>query len=106
MEDVHYAVTFRSPETGDVTILRARTVGDSDLGPGFICLSDLIFQTGSKLANPVEEALQEQYRTTRRLHLNVFSIQSIAEVGEEHPGLQLDADRTNLVVFPQSTPPS
>ena len=106
MDEVHYAITFRAPESGEVTVLRARTVGDSDLGPGFICLSDLVFETASRVANPVEEALQLKYADTRRLHLNVFSIQSIAEVGASHPGLTLETDRSNLVVFPQSPEPN
>lgn len=75
-------------------------MGDSDLGPGFICVSDFIFETGSRIANPAEEALKRRFENTRRLHLNVFTIQAIAEVGSEHPGLKLDTDRSNLVVLP------
>jgi len=75
-------------------------VGDSDLGPGFICLSDFVFDTGSVVVDPGQEALARQFEDTRRLHLNVFTIQSIAEVGSEHPGLALDSDRSNLVVLP------
>ncbi len=84
---------------GSPMTLKVREVGDSDLGPGFICLSDFVFHTGALLL-PHEEALQRRYATTRRLHLNVFSIQSIAEEGAEHPGLTLDTDRSNLVVLP------
>jgi hypothetical protein len=76
-----------------------RQVGDSDLGPGFVCLSDFVFETGTLVLNPAEEALARRYENVRRLHVNVFSIQSIAEIGVEHPGLKLDHDRSNLVVL-------
>lgn len=75
-------------------------MGDSDLGPGFICVSEFLFDTTSRIANPTEEALKRRYEHTRRLHINVFTIQAIAEVGPEHPGLKLDTDRSNLVVLP------
>jgi hypothetical protein len=81
-------------------VLKARRVGDSELGPGFICVSEFLFDTGSRIANPAEEALKKRYEHTRRLHLNVFTIQAIAEVGDDHPGLKLDTDRSNLVVLP------
>lgn len=106
MDDVYYEITFRSPDSGTLTTLKAGTVGDSDLGAGFICLSELLFETSSRVANPAEEALAARYKDTRRLHLNVFSIQTIAEVGASHPGLTLDTDRSNLVAFPPPGPRS
>lgn len=102
MDELHYVVTFRHPPDGDVTSLRVRSVEDSLLGPGFICLSDFVFDTGRRLHLPHEEALMKRFENTRRLHVSVFSILSIAEEGADHPGLQLDADRTNLVVLPRT----
>lgn len=98
--DTVFTVTFRTPEEGNVTTLKVRQVGDSDLGPGFVCLSEFVFDTGLLVLNPSEEALARRYENVRRLHLNVFSILSIAEVGIEHPGLQLEHDRSNLVILP------
>ena len=98
--DLHYVVTFRNPHDGEVTTLKVRSVEDSLLGPGFICLADFVFDTNGKLHLPHEEAMMKRFENTRRLHVSVFSIQSIAEEGAEHPGLQLDTDRTNLVVLP------
>jgi hypothetical protein len=63
-----------------------------------------VFDTTSRLLNPAEESLRKRFEHTRRLHLNVFTIQAIAEVGEEHPGLQLAAERPNVVVLPPRTP--
>jgi hypothetical protein len=104
MSDLLFVVTFRGRDDDAPTTLRVRHVGDSDLGPGFICLSDFVF-TRSTLALPHEEALAKKYEHTRRLHLNVFSIQSIAEEGAEHPGLSLDTDRTHLVMVPDLPDP-
>jgi hypothetical protein len=101
VNDGFYSVTYRSPEDGQITTIKARSVGDSDLGPGFVCLSDFVFDTSSRLLNPTEEAVRKRFENVRRLHLNVFAIQSIAEMGTDHPGLQLDpTDRPNVVVLP------
>jgi hypothetical protein len=99
-------VTFRTPDEGQLSTLKVREVGDSDLGPGFVCISGFVFDTGSVLLNPTEDALARRYENVRRLHLNVFAIQSIAEIGVEHPGLKLDQDRSNLVVLPTPTRPA
>lgn len=100
--DLHYVVTIRNPQDGHTTTLKVRSVEDSLLGPGFICLSDFVFDTGGRLHLPHEEAMMKRFENTRRLHVSVFSIQSIAEEGAEHPGLKLDTDRSNLVVLPGS----
>lgn len=91
-----------------MTTLKARSVGRSDLGAGFVCVSEFVFDTTSRLANPAEEALKRRFDGMRRLHLNVFTIQSIAELGVDHPGLKLeppDSDRANVVVLPLPVPP-
>jgi hypothetical protein len=96
-------VTYRDPEgnpkEGAVSTIKVRTVADSELGPSFICLSDFVWAS-SRLANPAEDALKARFADTRRLHLSVFMILSIAELGPDHPGLDLEADRSNLVVLP------
>ena len=96
--DTCFAVTFRA-DTGDVVTLRARTVTDSQLGPSFLCLSDFVFPDG-RLIDPTQERLQRRYAETKRLHLNVFGIQTIEEVGIENPGLSLEQDRSKLILLP------
>lgn len=96
-------MTYRNPEDSAVSTLKVRTVEDSDLGPGFICLSDFVWDR-SRLANPTEEALKARFADTRRLHLSVFMILSIAEIGTDHPGLELENDRSNLVILPPPKP--
>jgi hypothetical protein len=93
-----YAVTFRA-DAGETVTLRARKVTDSELGPSFLCLSDFVFSEG-RLVDPTQERLQRRFADTRRLHLNVFAIQTIEEVGTDHPGLTLDADRSKLILLP------
>jgi hypothetical protein len=105
MSERHYEITYKSPEDGQPTTLRARTVGDSELGVGFVCVEDFVFDTRSRLLNPAEESLKKKLEHVRRLHLNVFTIQVVAEVGLDHPGLQLAADRPNLVVLPPRETP-
>jgi hypothetical protein len=93
-----YAVTFRT-EAGEPVTLRVKEVTDSALGPSFLCLSDFVFDSG-RIVDPKQEALQRRFEGTRRLHLNVFHIQSIEEVGLEHPGLTLEHDRSKLILLP------
>ena len=104
--ETHFAITFRNPEDGSTTVLRARRVTDSDLGPSFVCISDFVFETGSRVLNPAEEALARKYEHTRRLHLNLFAIQAIAEIGGAPQALELEQDRSNLLVLPTVRPTS
>lgn len=59
-----------------------------------------MFDSPSRLVDPASEALARRFENTRRLHLNVFTIQSIAEIGVDHPGLKLDPERGNVVLLP------
>ena len=93
-----YAVTFRA-DSGEIVTLRVEEVVDSALGPSFLCLSGFVFDEG-RIVDPKQEALQHRYRDTKRLHLNVFHIQSIEEVGGGHPGLTLEQDRSKLILLP------
>lgn len=95
-----FVVSFQDAREGRVVSLRVRTIEDSVLGPAFVCLSDFVFQDGGTLIDPVEEAMSRRYGKTRRLHLQLWSISSIEEVGMGHGGLTSTHDRSNLVVFP------
>lgn len=93
-----FAITFRN-ESGELVTLRARSVTDSTLGPSFLCISDFVFDEG-RIVDPTQERQQRRYADTRRLHLNVFGVQSIEEVGLAHPGLSLEQDRSRLILLP------
>ena len=98
MSDTCFAVTFRN-ESGDIVTLKARTVEDSSLGPSFLCIRDFLFAEG-RIVDPAQERLQRRYADTRRLHVNVFGVQAIEEIGVENPGLTLAQDRSRLILLP------
>ena len=101
--ETSFVVTYRNPEDSKITSLRARTIKDSNLGLSFVAISDLIFDTSKTLViDPREEKLRQRYEHTKSLHLSIYNIVSIEEVGKDHPGLYFKQDRANLVVFPSS----
>lgn len=96
----HYVITYRDPERDETVTLRARSVADSTLGLSFIAISDFLWGQTGKLVDPAQEALQTRLAQVRTLHLSIYRVMSIQEVGVEHDGLRFDRDRSNLVVFP------
>jgi len=95
--DSHYAISFRDPEEGEIVTLKARKVEDSELGLGFICISDFLFETQGSVVNPKEESLAHRFADVRRLHLNLYRILAIEERGPER--LELEADRSKLLLL-------
>jgi hypothetical protein len=98
--DAYFTITFRDATTDAVHTLRARRVADSTLGLGFIAVSDFLFDTTSRIVNPEEESLRRRFENVRSLHLSIHRVLEIQEVGVEHEGLKLDADRSKLIPFP------
>ena len=99
-QDTHFVITFRDPRSSEIKTLRARSVSDSQLGLSFVAISDFVFEPGSVIVNPEEEALQSRLENVRSLHLSIYAILSVEEVGTTHPGLEFTHDRSNLVVLP------
>ena len=96
----YYVITFRDPEENKITSLKASTIRDSSLGISFISISDFTFeQSSSPVVNPTEENLRKRYENTKSLHLLVYSILSIEEVGPDHKGLKFEKDKSNLLVI-------
>lgn len=95
-----YQITWRDARNGEIVVLRARTIRDSTLGLTFVAISDFVFETGSPILNPADEALARRFEATKALHLSIHSIISIEEIGSEHKGLSFEKDRSNLLVFP------
>jgi len=96
-ELIQFVVTYRDPSTSDVVELRAREISDSPLGITFIAVSSFIFETGGKLVNPTMESLASRFENVRTLHLPIYNVLSIEEVGQGT--LSLAHDRSNLVVL-------
>lgn len=100
--DGHFVVTFRDPVNGGdegITTLRARKVGDSELGLAFVAISEFVFDTGKVIVDPKQDALRGRLDKVRRLHLNLYAILTIEEVGADNAGLNFENDRSNLVVL-------
>jgi len=99
-KDRYFVVVFRDPVEGKNFSLRARRVDDSPLGLSFIRLSDFIFDTDSLVVTPEEEALRRRMENTACLHLSIYHVISIQEVGMRRSTLQFKKDKSNLFVLP------
>lgn len=97
--ETYFVITYREPQEGKIVSLKARTVTDSSLGLSFIAISDFVFSTSGFVVNPAEEDLKKRFENVKSLHLSIYSIISIEEVGEEHEGLSFTKDKSNLVVL-------
>jgi hypothetical protein len=106
-EETMYLITYRNAKDGKVVTLKAKTVTDSSLGLSFVAISDFLFDTKSVVINPEEEDQKRQFEGVKTLHLSIYSIISIEEVGEDHKGLKFKKDKSNLVVLsPEQTRPA
>jgi hypothetical protein len=105
IKDTYYLVTYRDPKDGQTISLKATKVTDSSLGLSFIALSDFIFESDMLVVNPAEEDLKKRFSSVKTIHLSIYSVLSIEEVGLEQKDLSFEKDKSNLVVFP-STPRS
>lgn len=97
--ETYFIITYRDPRSGKVMTLKARAVTDSSLGLSFVAVSDFIFDTRSRVINPEEEDQKRHFEGVKSLHLSIYSIISIEEVGLEHKGLSFKKDKSNLVVL-------
>ena len=98
-EETFYLVTYRDTKDAKILTLKAKTVTDSTLGLSFVAISDFVFDTKSIVINPEEEDQKRQFEGVKTLHLSIYSILSIEEVGEDHKGLKFKKDKSNLVVL-------
>ena len=93
-----YIITYRDPKEEKVLQLKARTVKDSSLGLSFVSISDFVFDTKSIVVSPQEDYLRKRFENIKRLHISIYSILSIEEVGEK-TNLTFTKDKSNLVVL-------
>lgn len=99
----YYVINYRDPQTAENISLKAATVHDSTLGLSFISVSDFIFESEGLVIKPSEEQLRKRLENTKSLHLSIYTILSIEEVGITK--LKFKNDRSNLVAFPSSPGP-
>ena len=100
-----FVISYRDPEDGKVVSLNAETIRDSSLGLSFIAISDFVFEK-SLVANPTQEKLKRRFENTKTLHISIYSVVSIEEVGRTHKGLKFKNDKSNLVVLSGQSGPS
>ncbi len=105
-EETFYVISYRDAKDAKVLTLKAKTVTDSSLGLSFVAISGFVFDTKSVVINPEEEDQKRQFEGVKTLHLSIYTIISIEEVGEEHKGLKFKKDKSNLVILsPEQTQP-
>ena len=105
-EETFYLITYRNAKDTKVVTLKAKTVTDSSLGLSFVAISDFVFDTHSIVINPEEEDQRRQFEGVKTLHLSIYTINSIEEVGSDHKGLKFKKDKSHLVVLStDQTPP-
>ena len=76
----------------------------NERGISFVAISDFIFDTNSILVNPEEESKKLKFENIETLHLSIYSILSIAEIGENNKGLEFKKDKSNLLVLRSDQP--
>jgi hypothetical protein len=101
-ETSYYIVTYRDQKDGTVVSLKVRSIEDSSLGLGFVALSGFIFEQESLLIQPEEEAKRKKFENVKTLHLSIYSIFSITEMGLETPKLAFKNDKSNLLMMSPS----
>ena len=97
-----YIINYRDPKDNKTLELKARKVTDSTLGLSFIAISDFIFDSSSLVVNPAEEDLKRKLEHVKTLHISIYSILSIEEVGAAHRGLKFKKNKSNLTVLNSS----
>ena len=98
-EETFYLIVYRNAKDTRVVTLKAKTVTDSSLGLSFIAISDFVFDTQSIVINPEEEDQRRHFEGVNTLHLSIYSIISVEEVGAGHKGLKFKKDKSHLVVL-------
>ncbi len=97
-----YIINYRDPKDNKAVELKARKVTDSTLGLSFIAISDFILDSDALVVNPAEEDLKRKLEHVKTLHISIYSILSIEEVGSAHKGLKFKNNKSNLIVLNSS----
>ncbi len=104
--ETFFIVTFRDPAKladKETIALKVRSVEDSELGLGFVRISNFIFEstTGGLIVDHVADQLKHRFANTHSLHISLYNILSIEEVGMEHRGLNFKNAKSNIYMIPQ-----
>lgn len=99
-EPTFFLISYRDVKDNQIISLKVKKIEDSTLGLSFIKISDFIFDTQSVIAQPIEEQLKKRFENVKSMHLSIYSILSIEELGMKHVGLKFNKDKSNLVTLP------
>ena len=105
-KDTYFIITYRDPVSEKQVSIKAGTVADSTLGLSFIAVSDFVFQQNALVVNPQEEDMKRRFEDVKTLHLSIYTVLSIEEVGAQHTGLRFKKDKSKLLVLPGSSAPA
>lgn len=100
-KDSHYVIHYRDPKSNEILQLKARHIQDSTLGLGFVSVSDFIFDSQGLVIKPADEQLRKRLEFVKSLHLSIYSILSVEEVGDKK--LTFKKDRSNLIALPNDS---
>jgi len=105
-KDTYFIISYRDPVTEKHLTVKAGTVTDSSLGLSFIAISDFVFDQSALVVNPQEEDMKRRFAEVKTLHLSIYTVLSIEEVGPQHAGLRFKKDKSKLLVLPGSSAPA
>lgn len=100
----YFLIHYRDPKDGKIVALKARRIEDSSLGLGFVRISNFFFDTASVVVQPTEVQLEQHFKDVKSLHISIYSIISVEEIGAKHAGLKFRKPKSNLIAFPGETP--
>jgi hypothetical protein len=102
----YYLIHYRDPKDGKISALKAKRIEDSSLGLGFVRISEFLFDTSGIVVQPTEVQLEARFEGVKSLHLSIYSIVSVEEMGGSGGGkpLKFKKSRSNLLAFPTDSP--
>ena len=98
-----YLIQYREPKDGSYQSIKAQKIQDSPLGLSFIAISDFVFDSSPIVINPNEEAKKLEFEKVKTLHLSIYSIQSICEMGDRGNSLSFKNDKSQIFILKQET---
>lgn len=99
-QETYFVITYRDARDNKPVSVKAHRVTDSSLGLSFIAVSDFYFADNALVVNPEEEQQRKRFENVKQIHLSIYSVIAIEEVGKDHRGLKFKKDKSNIVVLP------
>lgn len=101
---VYFLVSYRDPKEDKPITLKVSHIEDSNLGLSFVRMSGFVFDESQWVVDPEEERLKTRFENIKSLHISIYSILSVTEVGAENFGLHFKKDKSKLLVLPSDGP--